>query len=80
MKNSSHLISGRRIIALMVWQFMQQLPCDVINSRITHDDVVSFVCVEVYCCCCNGCGCTRMYSSRRGVIDACHCRRRLLAS
>jgi hypothetical protein len=23
-----------------------QVPCDVMNSRTTHDDVVSFVCVE----------------------------------
>ena len=23
-----------------------QVPCDVMNSRTTHDDVLSFVCVE----------------------------------
>ena len=23
-----------------------KLPCDVMNSRTTHDDVLSFVCVE----------------------------------
>jgi len=57
-----------------------QVPCDVMNSRTTHDDVLSFVCVECVSTVVVARAVVVLVCIRLGVIDACHCRRRLLAS